>query len=109
MPSLHPLFKAVLKRAATKKSRNDLIHAEEGEDRLADLCAVGESLVLLVPGARGWTSACSCPGCCRCWGSFLPRACSRVACGAGCGCSGSAALWTEPGSKATDSERTSVH
>uniref|UniRef100_A0A8C6F9D7 Voltage-dependent N-type calcium channel subunit alpha n=1 Tax=Monodon monoceros TaxID=40151 RepID=A0A8C6F9D7_MONMO len=37
----HPLFKAVLKRAATKKSRNDLIHAEEGEDRFADLCAVG--------------------------------------------------------------------
>uniref|UniRef100_A0A667ID21 Voltage-dependent N-type calcium channel subunit alpha n=1 Tax=Lynx canadensis TaxID=61383 RepID=A0A667ID21_LYNCA len=36
-----PLFKAVLKRAATKKSRNDLIHAEEGEDRFADLCAVG--------------------------------------------------------------------
>uniref|UniRef100_A0A8B9YW64 Voltage-dependent N-type calcium channel subunit alpha n=1 Tax=Bos mutus grunniens TaxID=30521 RepID=A0A8B9YW64_BOSMU len=27
--------------AATKKSRNDLIHAEEGEDRFADLCAVG--------------------------------------------------------------------
>lgn len=37
------LFKAVLKRAATKKSRNDLIHAEEGEDRFADLCAGGES------------------------------------------------------------------
>uniref|UniRef100_A0A2K5ZX53 Voltage-dependent N-type calcium channel subunit alpha-1B n=1 Tax=Mandrillus leucophaeus TaxID=9568 RepID=A0A2K5ZX53_MANLE len=36
------IFKAaVLKRAATKKSRNDLIHAEEGEDRFADLCAVG--------------------------------------------------------------------
>ncbi|XP_008574840.1 PREDICTED: voltage-dependent N-type calcium channel subunit alpha-1B, partial [Galeopterus variegatus] len=34
---------AVLKRAATKKSRNDLIHAEEGDDRFADLCAVGES------------------------------------------------------------------
>uniref|UniRef100_A0A8C3WQF3 Voltage-dependent N-type calcium channel subunit alpha n=1 Tax=Catagonus wagneri TaxID=51154 RepID=A0A8C3WQF3_9CETA len=32
---------AVLKRAATKKSRSDLIHAEEGEDRFADLCAVG--------------------------------------------------------------------
>uniref|UniRef100_H0XF95 Voltage-dependent N-type calcium channel subunit alpha n=1 Tax=Otolemur garnettii TaxID=30611 RepID=H0XF95_OTOGA len=32
---------AVLKRAAAKKSRNDLIHAEEGEDRFADLCAVG--------------------------------------------------------------------
>ncbi|XP_036095311.1 voltage-dependent N-type calcium channel subunit alpha-1B isoform X3 [Rousettus aegyptiacus] len=32
---------AVLKRAATKKSRNDLIHAEEGEDRFADLCAGG--------------------------------------------------------------------
>ncbi|XP_045878778.1 voltage-dependent N-type calcium channel subunit alpha-1B isoform X2 [Meles meles] len=31
----------VLKRAAAKKSRNDLIHAEEGEDRFADLCAVG--------------------------------------------------------------------
>lgn len=44
MPSAHPLFKAVLKRAATKKSRNDLIHAEEGEDRFADLCAVGESV-----------------------------------------------------------------
>lgn len=38
----YPLFKAVLKRAATKKSRNDLIHAEEGEDRFVDLCAVGE-------------------------------------------------------------------
>ncbi|KAM5328117.1 voltage-dependent N-type calcium channel subunit alpha-1B isoform 1-T1 [Glossophaga mutica] len=32
---------AVLKRAAAKKSRNDLIHAEEGQDRLADLCAAG--------------------------------------------------------------------
>ncbi|KAF6269198.1 calcium voltage-gated channel subunit alpha1 B [Rhinolophus ferrumequinum] len=32
---------AVLKRAASRKSRNDLIHAEEGEDRFADLCAVG--------------------------------------------------------------------
>ncbi|XP_063139240.1 voltage-dependent N-type calcium channel subunit alpha-1B isoform X9 [Rattus norvegicus] len=32
---------AVLKRAATKKSRNDLIHAEEGEDRFVDLCAAG--------------------------------------------------------------------
>ncbi|XP_049637927.1 voltage-dependent N-type calcium channel subunit alpha-1B [Suncus etruscus] len=31
----------VLKRAATRKSRNDLIHAEEGEDRFADLSAVG--------------------------------------------------------------------
>ncbi|XP_037707101.1 voltage-dependent N-type calcium channel subunit alpha-1B [Choloepus didactylus] len=31
----------VLKRAATRKSRNDLIHAEGGTDRLADLCAVG--------------------------------------------------------------------
>jgi hypothetical protein len=46
------LFKAVLKRAATKKSRNDLIHAEEGEDRFVDLCAVGESLqVLLLLGS----------------------------------------------------------
>ncbi|XP_025779861.1 voltage-dependent N-type calcium channel subunit alpha-1B [Puma concolor] len=33
--------RGMLKRAATKKSRNDLIHAEEGEDRFADLCAVG--------------------------------------------------------------------
>ncbi|XP_045145270.1 voltage-dependent N-type calcium channel subunit alpha-1B, partial [Echinops telfairi] len=32
---------AVLKRAATKKSRNDLIHAEEGEDRFTDLGAIG--------------------------------------------------------------------
>ncbi|XP_073076774.1 voltage-dependent N-type calcium channel subunit alpha-1B isoform X7 [Manis javanica] len=32
---------AVLKRAATKKSRSDLIHAEEGEDRFAELSAVG--------------------------------------------------------------------
>ncbi|KAI4547667.1 hypothetical protein MJG53_005602 [Ovis ammon polii x Ovis aries] len=32
---------AVLKRAAAKRSRNDLIHAEEGEGRSADLCAVG--------------------------------------------------------------------
>uniref|UniRef100_A0A8C2SKD9 Voltage-dependent N-type calcium channel subunit alpha n=1 Tax=Capra hircus TaxID=9925 RepID=A0A8C2SKD9_CAPHI len=31
----------VLKRAAAKRSRNDLIHAEEGEGRSADLCAVG--------------------------------------------------------------------
>ncbi|XP_078006052.1 LOW QUALITY PROTEIN: voltage-dependent N-type calcium channel subunit alpha-1B [Phascolarctos cinereus] len=31
----------VLKRAATKKSKNDLIHAEEGDDRFADLCSVG--------------------------------------------------------------------
>uniref|UniRef100_A0A8D0QI45 Voltage-dependent N-type calcium channel subunit alpha n=1 Tax=Sus scrofa TaxID=9823 RepID=A0A8D0QI45_PIG len=31
----------VLKRAAAKRSRSDLIHAEEGEDRFADLCAVG--------------------------------------------------------------------
>ncbi|KFO21438.1 Voltage-dependent N-type calcium channel subunit alpha-1B [Fukomys damarensis] len=31
----------VLKRAATKKSRSDLIHAEEGDDRFTDLCAVG--------------------------------------------------------------------
>lgn len=38
----------MLKRAATKKSRNDLIHAEEGEDRFADLCAVGESLWVLL-------------------------------------------------------------
>uniref|UniRef100_A0A8C4M136 Voltage-dependent N-type calcium channel subunit alpha n=1 Tax=Equus asinus asinus TaxID=83772 RepID=A0A8C4M136_EQUAS len=36
-----PAPMSVLKRAATKKSRNDLIHAEEGEDRFADLCAVG--------------------------------------------------------------------
>uniref|UniRef100_A0A8D1YAF6 Voltage-dependent N-type calcium channel subunit alpha n=1 Tax=Sus scrofa TaxID=9823 RepID=A0A8D1YAF6_PIG len=31
----------MLKRAAAKRSRSDLIHAEEGEDRFADLCAVG--------------------------------------------------------------------
>ncbi|XP_058158812.1 voltage-dependent N-type calcium channel subunit alpha-1B isoform X1 [Dasypus novemcinctus] len=31
----------VLKRAATRKSRHDLTHAERGTDRLADLCAVG--------------------------------------------------------------------
>ncbi|KAM5299114.1 voltage-dependent N-type calcium channel subunit alpha-1B [Ctenodactylus gundi] len=31
----------VLKRAATRKSRSDLIRAEEGEERLADLCAAG--------------------------------------------------------------------
>uniref|UniRef100_A0A8D1BRK8 Voltage-dependent N-type calcium channel subunit alpha n=1 Tax=Sus scrofa TaxID=9823 RepID=A0A8D1BRK8_PIG len=31
----------LLKRAAAKRSRSDLIHAEEGEDRFADLCAVG--------------------------------------------------------------------
>ena len=47
------LFKAVLKRAAAKRSRSDLIHAEEGEDRFADLCAVGESWGLLAPWARG--------------------------------------------------------
>ncbi|XP_031517349.1 voltage-dependent N-type calcium channel subunit alpha-1B isoform X2 [Papio anubis] len=50
----------VLKRAATKKSRNDLIHAEEGEDRFADLCAVElcRFLSSLVPdsGSRSaWT------------------------------------------------------
>uniref|UniRef100_A0A5F8H667 Voltage-dependent N-type calcium channel subunit alpha-1B n=1 Tax=Monodelphis domestica TaxID=13616 RepID=A0A5F8H667_MONDO len=28
-------------QAATKKSKNDLIHAEEGDDRFADLCSVG--------------------------------------------------------------------
>lgn len=44
-----PLSEAVLKRATTKKSRNDLIHAEEGEDRFADLGAVGEC----VPVRRG--------------------------------------------------------
>lgn len=47
------LFKAVLKRAATKKSRNDLIHAEEGEDRFADLCAGGECPRPLALGC-GW-------------------------------------------------------
>nr|XP_033816361.1 voltage-dependent N-type calcium channel subunit alpha-1B isoform X2 [Geotrypetes seraphini] len=31
----------VLKRAATKKSKNDLIHAEEGEDHFTDICSVG--------------------------------------------------------------------
>lgn len=32
----------VLKRAAIKKSKNDLIHAEEGEDHFTDICSVGE-------------------------------------------------------------------
>ncbi|OXB80679.1 UNVERIFIED_CONTAM: hypothetical protein H355_005608, partial [Colinus virginianus] len=31
----------VLKRAAIKKSKNDLIHAEEGEDHFTDICSVG--------------------------------------------------------------------
>ncbi|EPY88203.1 hypothetical protein CB1_000191011, partial [Camelus ferus] len=47
---------AVLKRAATKKSRNDLIHAEEGEDRFADLCAAG---ALLPPADQGAQLPCS--------------------------------------------------
>lgn len=40
----HSLFNlhAVLKRAAIKKSKNDLIHAEEGEDHFTDICSVGE-------------------------------------------------------------------
>lgn len=40
----HFLFNlhAVLKRAAIKKSKNDLIHAEEGEDHFTDICSVGE-------------------------------------------------------------------
>lgn len=64
-PTVYPLFKAVLKRAATKKSRNDLIHAEEGEDRFADLCAVGEYCrALLAP--RGRLPACH-PGCPALW------------------------------------------
>lgn len=52
---------AVLKRAATKKSRNDLIHAEEGEDRFADLCAVGESQGIppALPGLSWTWGACS--------------------------------------------------
>uniref|UniRef100_F6TVG9 Voltage-dependent N-type calcium channel subunit alpha n=1 Tax=Ornithorhynchus anatinus TaxID=9258 RepID=F6TVG9_ORNAN len=32
---------AVLKRATIKKSKNDLIHAEEGEDHFTDICSVG--------------------------------------------------------------------
>uniref|UniRef100_A0A8B9W372 Voltage-dependent N-type calcium channel subunit alpha n=1 Tax=Anas zonorhyncha TaxID=75864 RepID=A0A8B9W372_9AVES len=32
---------SVLKRAAIKKSKNDLIHAEEGEDHFTDICSVG--------------------------------------------------------------------
>ncbi|KAL7980983.1 hypothetical protein Chor_002137 [Crotalus horridus] len=35
------IFKAVLKRATIKKSKNDLIHAEEGEDHFTDVCSVG--------------------------------------------------------------------
>ncbi|XP_069465799.1 voltage-dependent N-type calcium channel subunit alpha-1B isoform X3 [Ambystoma mexicanum] len=31
----------VLKRATIKKSKNDLIHAEEGEDHYTDICSVG--------------------------------------------------------------------
>ncbi|XP_077162605.1 voltage-dependent N-type calcium channel subunit alpha-1B isoform X4 [Paroedura picta] len=31
----------VLKRATIKKSKNDLIHAEEGEDHFTDVCSVG--------------------------------------------------------------------
>uniref|UniRef100_A0ABM5F6U6 Voltage-dependent N-type calcium channel subunit alpha n=1 Tax=Pogona vitticeps TaxID=103695 RepID=A0ABM5F6U6_9SAUR len=31
----------ILKRATIKKSKNDLIHAEEGEDHFADVCSVG--------------------------------------------------------------------
>uniref|UniRef100_A0A452IXD7 Voltage-dependent N-type calcium channel subunit alpha n=1 Tax=Gopherus agassizii TaxID=38772 RepID=A0A452IXD7_9SAUR len=32
---------AVLKRATIKKSKNDLIHAEEGEDHFTDICSIG--------------------------------------------------------------------
>ncbi|XP_062816140.1 voltage-dependent N-type calcium channel subunit alpha-1B isoform X9 [Anolis carolinensis] len=31
----------ILKRATIKKSKNDLIHAEEGEDHFTDVCSVG--------------------------------------------------------------------
>uniref|UniRef100_A0A8B9EJA3 Voltage-dependent N-type calcium channel subunit alpha n=1 Tax=Anser cygnoides TaxID=8845 RepID=A0A8B9EJA3_ANSCY len=34
-------IESVLKRAAIKKSKNDLIHAEEGEDHFTDICSVG--------------------------------------------------------------------
>uniref|UniRef100_A0A8C9N6S3 Voltage-dependent N-type calcium channel subunit alpha n=1 Tax=Serinus canaria TaxID=9135 RepID=A0A8C9N6S3_SERCA len=35
------ISQALLKRAAIKKSKNDLIHAEEGEDHFTDICSVG--------------------------------------------------------------------
>uniref|UniRef100_A0A8D2Q7D9 Voltage-dependent N-type calcium channel subunit alpha n=1 Tax=Varanus komodoensis TaxID=61221 RepID=A0A8D2Q7D9_VARKO len=40
LPSPAPLY-SVLKRATIKKSKNDLIHAEEGEDHFTDVCSVG--------------------------------------------------------------------
>uniref|UniRef100_A0A672VFS1 Voltage-dependent N-type calcium channel subunit alpha n=1 Tax=Strigops habroptila TaxID=2489341 RepID=A0A672VFS1_STRHB len=39
LPSLFNM--SLLKRAAIKKSKNDLIHAEEGEDHFTDICSVG--------------------------------------------------------------------
>lgn len=40
----------MLKRAAIKKSKNDLIHAEEGEDHFTDICSVGEYWLRIPPG-----------------------------------------------------------
>lgn len=41
----------MLKRAAIKKSKNDLIHAEEGEDHFTDICSVGEYWLRIPPGS----------------------------------------------------------
>lgn len=48
----HFLFNlhTVLKRAAIKKSKNDLIHAEEGEDHFTDICSVGEYWLRIARG-----------------------------------------------------------
>lgn len=97
----HFLFNlhAVLKRAAIKKSKNDLIHAEEGEDHFTDICSVGEywlriprgfdlHLNLSMPCFLLWSSS-SPPGAavssrrmnfhCCCSSTRLPKAKSSVA------------------------------
>uniref|UniRef100_A0A8C6YJL6 Voltage-dependent N-type calcium channel subunit alpha n=1 Tax=Naja naja TaxID=35670 RepID=A0A8C6YJL6_NAJNA len=41
LPISLPFWFLVLKRATIKKSKNDLIHAEEGDDHFTDVCSVG--------------------------------------------------------------------
>src|SRR4029434_8300862 len=38
----HTLIDSVLKRGKVRKSKNDLIHAEEGEDQFTDISSVGK-------------------------------------------------------------------
>lgn len=45
-----PCWDAVLKR--TKKSKNDLINAEEGEDHFTDIPSAGETPDLFLPDAH---------------------------------------------------------